>query len=41
VLRLMKRSNLSAEDAVKRIHSQMDIREKILKADIIIENGGT
>ena len=36
--RLMKRDNLSKEDAVLRIQSQMSEKEKIQKSDFIAEN---
>lgn len=38
--RLMKRNNLSKEDALSRINSQMDIKIKIAKADYTIDNSG-
>lgn len=39
--RLMKRDHLNEEDALKRIHSQLDIEEKKKRADIIFDNQGT
>jgi len=39
--RLMKRDNLSQEDALARISSQMPLHEKINLADAIIDNNGT
>lgn len=36
--RLMKRNDLSEEEAMKRINSQMDIEEKKYKSDWIIDN---
>ena len=39
--RLMKRDNLSQEDALARISSQMPLYEKINLADAIIDNNGT
>lgn len=39
--RLMQRNNLSREDALLRIHSQMSEEEKINKADFIIKNLST
>src|SRR5699024_7695570 len=38
--RLIKRDNLSKEEAIKRINSQMSLEEKKLKADFLIENNG-
>ncbi len=38
--RLMARNNLSREDALARIHSQMDIEEKRERAAIVIDNSG-
>ena len=37
--RLMKRNNFTKEEAQKRIDSQYPIKEKVLKSDIVIENG--
>lgn len=39
--RLMHRNNLSKEDALARINSQLSQEEKIKKADYIIENNST
>ncbi|MED5015812.1 dephospho-CoA kinase [Paenibacillus chibensis] len=39
--RLMNRNQLTAEEAVARINSQMDIEEKKRKADVIIDNSGS
>ena len=39
--RLMKRNNLTHEEALKRIESQLSDEFKIKKSDIIIENNGT
>ncbi|WP_102274303.1 dephospho-CoA kinase [Cytobacillus massiliigabonensis] len=39
--RLMDRNQLSIEDAVARIHSQMPLKEKIQLADAVINNNGT
>jgi len=39
--RLMKRNNLTKEDAQKRLNAQLPEAEKIKKSDIIIENNGT
>ena len=39
--RLMKRNNLSKKDALARINSQQPQKEKILKADFVIENNKT
>jgi len=36
--RLMKRDNISQEDAIKRIEAQMDLDEKARLADIVIDN---
>lgn len=38
--RLMRRNQLTAEEAAARIRSQMDIEEKKRKADIVIDNSG-
>lgn len=40
IKRLMERNNLSREDAVARIRSQMPIEEKKKLGDIIIDNSG-
>lgn len=39
--RLMKRDNIDEETALKKIHAQFPIDEKIRKADIVIDNSGT
>ena len=39
--RLMKRNNLSENEALKRLNAQIDIEEKRKLADIIIENSGS
>lgn len=39
--RLMKRDNSSREEALKRIHNQIDIEEKRKKADIVLDNNGS
>ena len=39
--RLMKRDNLSKEEAIKRIALQMPIEDKMKLADITIDNSGT
>ena len=36
--RLMKRNNLTKEEALKRISAQMDEKEKISKSDFIVYN---
>ena len=41
IKRLKKRDNLSAEEALKRIKSQMSINEKIKFADYIIDNSNS
>ena len=38
ISRIMKRNNLSKDDAIKRIDTQIDIEEKRRKADYVIEN---
>lgn len=38
IARLMERDNLSEEDAMKRIESQMSLDEKCLKSDYVIDN---
>lgn len=38
ISRIMLRNNLSKDDAIKRIDSQIDIEEKRKKADYVIEN---
>lgn len=39
--RIIKRDNVNYEEALNTIKSQMDIKEKIKKADYLIENNGT
>lgn len=39
--RLMSRNQLSEEDAVARIKSQMPLKEKVQLADAVIDNNGT
>ncbi|CAN1208646.1 Dephospho-CoA kinase [Tumidithrix helvetica PCC 7403] len=39
--RLMQRNRLSAEEAKLRIQSQMPLSEKVLLADVVLENNGT
>jgi dephospho-CoA kinase len=39
--RLMRRENLSREDASQRISVQMPLAEKISRADIVVENNGS
>ncbi|ETN21326.1 dephospho-CoA kinase [Phytophthora nicotianae INRA-310] len=39
--RLMKRDNMKQEGAEKRIKSQMSLREKVVKADLVIQNDGS
>ncbi|WP_017437240.1 dephospho-CoA kinase [Saccharococcus caldoxylosilyticus] len=39
--RLMKRNGFSKEEALARIRSQMPLREKVKKADAVINNNGT
>lgn len=39
--RLMARNELTKEEALQRIHSQMSIKEKAKLADTIIDNNGT
>ena len=38
--RLMRRDNLSREEALQRISAQMPLAEKISRADILVENNG-
>jgi dephospho-CoA kinase len=38
--RLMRRDNLSAKEALRRISVQMPLAEKISRADILVENDG-
>lgn len=39
--RLMRRDNLSREEALQRISAQMPLAEKISRADILVENSGS
>ena len=39
--RLMKRDNLTLEEARNRLQSQMPIKEKMKRADRLIDNRGT
>ena len=39
--RLISRNNLKPEDAAKRLASQMSLEERVGKADVVIDNGGT
>ena len=39
--RLQARDNLSATEVKKRIAAQMPLREKIARADVVINNNGT
>jgi len=41
ILRVMKRNNLSREEAIARLKSQMPIDEKLRFADLVIRNDGT
>jgi dephospho-CoA kinase len=41
ILRVMKRNNLSREEAIARLKSQMPIGEKLNFADLVIRNDGT
>jgi dephospho-CoA kinase len=41
ILRVMKRNNLSREEAIARLKSQMPIDEKLKFADLAIRNDGT
>jgi dephospho-CoA kinase len=41
IKRLMKRDNISCEDAVKRINAQMPMDEKVGRADLVIDNRGS
>ncbi|WP_027339347.1 dephospho-CoA kinase [Halonatronum saccharophilum] len=40
LMRLMKRNSLTYDEAKKRIGSQMNLEDKVKKADYIIENNG-
>lgn len=39
--RLMKRDQIAKADAIKKIDSQMSLKEKMQRADVIIDNNGT
>lgn len=39
--RLMKRNQLTEEEAVSRIRAQMPLEEKTARADRVIDNSGT
>ncbi|MCM1982475.1 dephospho-CoA kinase [Lyngbya confervoides] len=41
IRRLMERNALSYEQAQERIHSQWPLREKINRADVVLDNNGT
>jgi len=41
VVRLMARDNISRDDAIRRISSQMPLEEKAKRADKVIDNSGT
>nr|WP_277875259.1 dephospho-CoA kinase [Alkalinema sp. FACHB-956] len=41
IQRLMERENLSSEQAIDRIQSQMDIQEKCNRADLVLDNSLT
>lgn len=41
IKRLMERENLSYEDAIKRVDSQMSLDEKARRADFVIDNRGS
>jgi len=41
ILRVMKRSNLSREEAIARLKAQMPIDEKLMFAHVVIRNDGT
>jgi dephospho-CoA kinase len=41
IRRVMRRNNLSSEEAIARLKSQMPIDEKLKSADIVIRNDGT
>ena len=38
--RLCSRSSLPKDEALRRIHSQMSLQEKVERADIVIDNNG-
>lgn len=41
IKRVMKRDNILKDEAIMRVNSQMALREKVLKADYVIDNSGT
>jgi dephospho-CoA kinase len=41
VKRLIKRNNLSKEEALQRIKSQMPMKEKVKMADYVIDNSNS
>lgn len=41
IQRVMKRDNILKDEAIMRVNSQMALREKVLKADYVIDNSGT
>jgi dephospho-CoA kinase len=41
IQRLMKRNNLTLEEAVMRISSQMALKDKVKNANVVIDNTGT
>ncbi|HHY38113.1 MAG TPA: dephospho-CoA kinase [Clostridia bacterium] len=41
IRRAMVRDGLTRDEAVSRIHSQMDLKEKVKYADVVINNDGT
>lgn len=40
IKRIQSRNNLTIDETIKRINSQMDIEEKIKRADFVIDNSG-
>ena len=40
IKRLMKRDNLTEKEALTRVESQMDMREKVRKSDYVVNNSG-
>ena len=41
IKRLMERNNISLEEAINRINNQMNVKEKIKRADYVIDNSKT
>ena len=41
IKRLMKRDNMTYEDAVRRVEAQMPLDEKVKRADFVIDNRGS